>query len=465
MKYKFRFSPSIKSPRSTSQIMLELTVALLAVIAFSLVYYSMEYGMNYVIHILLLLVASLVTAYVVEVIYAWATKKDIKKHLSSSYPYVTSLILVLISTPNVSIYPMVIGTIFAIGLGKLVFGGFGHNVFNPAGVGRIVMMSSFGGKVVTDLSTGATPIATINSNNWTVAQGGFDKFLEAFGGWNGMFTGWHPGAIGETPALLLIVLGVLLVIRKVIDWRIPVFYVGTIFVMSTVIALLSGMDLSYGLFHIVSGGVLFAAVFMLTDPVTSPVHPVGRAIFGVGAGLITVVIRFFGNTPGGVVYAIVLMNILVPLIDYLLAGNQIKTYKKAMIGLASTAVVAVLLSGLVGNMIEVVSAEEETVKVLETLDEGTSKVYKVESKGFNGQESNVVSVKISADGKVEEVSFDKFADSEFEGAPARDAAFLDLFKGLDVTSDISVDTSTGATRSSNAVLEAVKKAAAEFGGQ
>lgn len=464
MKYKFRFSPSIKSPRSTSQIMLELLAALVVVLAFSLVYYGQTYGMNYVVHILTLLAVSLVTAYVVEVLYALVVKKDIKKHLSSSYPYITSIILVLISSANVQIYPMIMGTLFAILLGKLLFGGFGQNIFNPAGVGRIVMMSGFGGQVITDLSTGATPVATISSNSWTVAKGGFEAFLEQFGGWQGMLTGWHPGAIGETPALLLIVLGIFLIIRNVIDWRIPTFYVGTIFVMGLVIALISGMDLSYALFQVISGGVLFGAVFMLTDPVTSPVHPVGRAIFGVGAGLITVVIRLFGNTPGGVVYAIVLMNILVPLIDYLLSGSQIKTYKKAMMGLGATALAAVLVSALAGNVVEVVSADAETVSIVETLDEGSSKVYVVDSKGFLG-DNNTIRVQISADGIIESVSIDQFNDSDAEGAPARSEDFLGQFTGLDVSSELDVDTSTGATGSSNSILEAVKKAATEFGGQ
>lgn len=445
--------------------MFELLLALVVVLAFSLVYYYMEYGLNYVVHILTLLVASLVTAYVIEVIYAWVTKKDIKKHLDSSYPYITSLILVLITSVNVQIYPMVLGTAFAIFIGKLVFGGFGQNIFNPAGVGRIVMMSSFGGKVVTDLSVGATPVSTISSQAWTVAQGGFDKFLDGFGGWTGMFTGWHPGAIGETPIIIILVLGVILAIREVIDWRIPTFYLGTLFVMGLLIALISGMDLSYALFQVISGGAVFGAIFMLTDPVTSPVHPVGRALFGVGAAVLTMLIRLFGQTPGGVVYAIVLMNILVPLIDYLLAGNQIKMYKKAMMGLAGVAVFAVLFSALAGNVIQVVSAQDENVNILDVSDEGASKVYRVESKGFKASDKNIVVVKISGDGKVESVSFEKFVDSEDEGAPARSDDFLSKFVGLDVTSTIDVDTSTGATRSSTSVLRAVEAAAKEFGGQ
>lgn len=465
MNYKFRFSPSIKTKRTTSQIMFELLIALLVVLGFSLIYYQMEYGMNYVVHILTLLAASLITAYVIEVLFAMATKKDIKKHLNSSYPYITSIILVLISSVNVQVYPMVMGTVFAIFIGKLVFGGFGQNIFNPAGVGRIVMMSGFGGQVVADLSVGATPVSSISAQGWTVAQGGFEKFLEGFDGWTGMLTGWHPGAIGETPVLLILVLGVILVIRQVVDWRIPTFYLGTLAVMAVIIALLSGMDLSYAMFFVLSGGAVFGAIFMLTDPVTSPVHPVGRAIFGIGAAILTLVIRIFGQTPGGVVYAIVLMNILVPMIDYLLSGNQIATYKKAMMGLASVSVVAVLLSALTGNAVTVVSAKDENVNVLNVTDEGDSKVYQVESKGFKASDKNIVLVKISSDGKVESVSFEKFADSEDEGAPARSEEFLGQFVGLDVSGDIDVDTSTQATYSSNSVLEAVRAAAKEFGGQ
>ncbi|HHX51978.1 MAG TPA: RnfABCDGE type electron transport complex subunit D [Erysipelothrix sp.] len=465
MDYKFRFAPSIKIKRTTSQIMFELLIALLAVLAFSLVYYQMEYGLNYVIHILTMLAASLITAYAIEVLYAVATKKDIKKHLSSSYPYITSIILVLITSVNVQIYPIVISTAFAIFIGKLAFGGFGQNIFNPAGVGRIVLVTAFGGHTLADLAVGATPVSSVNAQSWTVAAGGFEKFLEGFGGWTGLLTGWHPGAIGETPAILMLILGVVLIVRQVIDWRITISYLITLFVMGLVFALIGGMDLSYGLFQVINGGAIFGAVFMLTDPVTSPVHPVGRAIFGVGAAILTFIIRLFGQTPGGVVFAIVLMNILVPMIDYLLAGNQIKTYKKAMMSLAGVAVVAVLFSTLAGNVVQVVSAQDENVSVLDVTDEGSSKVYRVESKGFNAGDKNIVLVQISGDGTVESVSFEKFADSDAEGAPARSDDFLSQFVGLDVVSEIDVDTSNSATFSSNSVLEAVKAAAAEHGGQ
>lgn len=465
MNFKYRVSPSIKTRRTTLQIMNELTLALLAVLVFTLVYYGTEYGLSYVVHALTLLGASLATSLIIE--FAWAKfyKKDVKKFLLSSYPWVTVLILFFTLSINTSVYAMVIGTFVAIVLGKLLYGGFGHNIFNPAAVGRAVMLTAFGARTVADMSTSATPISSVNAQAWAIAPGGFDVFVEQFGGLTGLLTGWHPGAMGETSFLLLLVIGVVLVIREVIDWRIPVFYIGTIFGITTIIAVASGMDLIYGVFHVITGGAMFAAVFMLTDPVTSPLHPVGRAIYASGAGFITVLIRLLANTPGGVLFSILIMNMLVPLIDYLLAGNLIKVQKKALSSLAILLVVFGLTSLLIGNsMKEAVAStlKDDKLFVVNEKEEGSSKVYTIESNGFANGVNNVITVTIT-DGKVDKVVFDKNVDSEGYSDPATKPDFLDSFKGL---SDVStVDTSTGATFTSKSVQKAVQLALDTFGGK
>lgn len=465
MAYKFRFSPSIKSLRHTSKIMLELGAALLAVLIFSLVFYTKEYGTNYALHILMMLAASLITAYIVEILFALVIKKDIKKHLASSYPYITSMIMVLICSVNVSIYPIIIGTIFAILFGKLVFGGFGQNIFNPAAVGRVVILSSFGGATVADLSTSATPISTIAAQGWGVAQGGFETFLEQFGGWTGLLTGWHAGAIGETSFALLLVIMIILGLRKVIDLRISLSYLISMVVISGLVALISGMDLSYALFHIVSGGAMFGAVFMLTDPVTSPVHPIGRVIFGIGAAILTIVIRLQANTPGGVVFAILLMNILVSLIDYVLQGNQIKTMKKAMIILASVSVLGLGIGALLGNAMEVPVEGETSAEIIDSSVDGDITSYTVTTDNFYGDDKNEFIIKInSSSNTIDSVEFSKFKDTEGVGDAANTPEYLGQYAGMDINS-IEVDAQSGATFTSNYIKEAVNAAVAEFGGK
>lgn len=461
MHLKYRFSPSIKLNRSTSQIMNELTLALIAVWVFAFAHYTIQHGVNYGLHIMLLTVVSAVTALVCEFGYAYLTKQDFLKHLKSSYPHVTVLILVLICQINFSWFAVMIGTVFAIVFAKLVFGGFGQNVFNPAGVGRVIIMSAFAGNVVADLSTGPTPIGSINSQGWTIALDGADKFLEPFGGLFGKFIGWHAGSLGETSILLLLLIGIVLIIRDVIDFRITVFYLFSVWLFSFLIALVAQMDLvAYPLIHVMSGGVMFAAVFMLTDPVTSPVNPIGRVIFAVGAGFLTVLIRLLGSTPGSVVYSILLMNMLVPLIDYLLAGNQIKMYKKAIISLVVLLVVFSVLSTLIGRSLKVVSATDATVVVLDEKSVADGTEYLISSKGFSGD--NEFKIVISANGEVVSLSNTAFMDTEGIGDVAMSEDYLSSFIGL---SEAHTDVISSATYSSQSVIEAVKLALQTHGGK
>ena len=218
MKLKFRVAPSLKDKLSTQRVMRELTLALLVVLVFSCVFYGMEYGANYIINIVYLLVASLVASIVLELIFAKAKKIPLKRQMETSFPWVTPLILVLIMPVNTPVYAMFIATSIAVFFGKLVYGGLGHNVFNPAGLGRAVIAVAFAGQVVDDLSTSATPIGAINSYGWLLANESVAGFIEQFGGWTGLLTGWHAGSLGETSFLLIIALGIILIIREVIDW-------------------------------------------------------------------------------------------------------------------------------------------------------------------------------------------------------------------------------------------------------
>ncbi len=470
MKLKFRVAPSLKDKLSTQRVMRELTLALLVVLVFSCVFYGMEYGANYIINIVYLLVASLVASIVLELIFAKAKKIPLKRQMETSFPWVTPLILVLIMPVNTPVYAMFIATSIAVFFGKLVYGGLGHNVFNPAGLGRAVIAVAFAGQVVDDLSTSATPIGAINSYGWLLANESVAGFIEQFGGWTGLLTGWHAGSLGETSFLLIIALGIILIIREVIDWRIPVFYLGTVFLCALVIGIAGGVGIYYPLYHVVTGGVAFAAVFMLTDPVTNPTHPYGRALFAVGAGIFTVLLRVNAAMPGGVVFAILFMNMLSPAITRILEGNQIKTLKKARITMAVFLALAVSLSWLSGANMEAQAISESPIEEISITEEGSEMVYELSSPGFMKATPNVYIIKIdTATDTITDVTCTVYNDTPGYGDKAVDEENISKYEGIVVTdvTETDVDAVSGATITSNSIKDAVEYAIAHYneGGQ
>ncbi len=340
MKYVFHVSPNIKGRLTTHNIMRDLMIALAAVFVCSLVYYGSAYGMATALHDVVLLAASLVTTYVCEFLYAKATKQEPKTFIKNSFGCVTALILTMMCTVNVTVYAIIIATVFAIVFGRLLFGGFGQNIFNPAAVGRAVIFAAFTG-ASTDLLTSATPVSEIaTSYHWLPANAEMvDTFVDGFGGWTSMLLGTHGGAIGETFILAILIAGAFLIWRHVIDWRIPTVYFGVRAVLTALIAILTGLEsyngipawLWYPAIHLLTGGVVFGGVFMLTDPVTNPTSPAGRVIFATGAAVLTVLIRLKANLPEGCLYSILLMNMFTPMIEQALDGKQLQMVNKARI--------------------------------------------------------------------------------------------------------------------------------------
>lgn len=352
MKFTFKPSPNYRQPQSTQSIMLELTLGLLVVFGFSVVYYAMAHGMNYAVRALVMMAVSVVSAVGTEVLWCVALKKDIKDHLQSSFPWVTAIILTLMCRIDTSYYALAVSTIMAIFFGKLVFGGFGQNIFNPAAVGRSIIFASFTGSVAADLISYATPTAAIAGHKWLLAipnsistacttASSCSSSLVAAPTLGELFAGTYVGAIGETSFLVIALVGAYLAWREVIDWRVPVTYMGTLFVLATIYGLMFGQPLTYGLYHLALGGAAFGAVFMMTDPVTNPTSAAGRIVFAMGCAILTLMIRVKANLPEGVLYSILLMNMMTPAIEKMMDGNQIKTEKKNWMIIAIVAVVGV----------------------------------------------------------------------------------------------------------------------------
>jgi electron transport complex protein RnfD len=214
---------------------------------------------------------------------------------------VTGLLLGMNLPANIPLWQCVVGSLFAVIVVKALFGGLGCNPVNPAITARVFMLVAFGSMTVqafptvVDAVAGATPLASETAPSLT------DLLLGLYG-----------GAIGETCSLALLAGLVYLLARRVITWHIPVSMVGTVLVASF---FMEGMDLTVALSAILSGGLLIGAIFMATDYVTSPTTSWGKVIFGIGAGLITFLIRYFGVYPEGVSFAILFMNILTPYIE------------------------------------------------------------------------------------------------------------------------------------------------------
>lgn len=485
MKFLVKVSPNNRDKdHSTHGIMMELTVGLLAVFVFAMVFYNQEYGFNYVLHGLGLMGTSIGVALVTEVLYALATKKALGSHLKNSFTLVTAIILTLTVPIGTSFFAIGVASFFAIFFGKLVFGGFGHNIFNPAGVGRMVIFATLVGSTTADITTSATPISAMKNAGWMIKDAAVtQKFLEQFGGLTNLFVGWYPGAIGETSALVILLVGLYLAYRKVLDWKVPVVYVGSVFLFTTVIALVNGIGLWYPMFHILSGGLMFGAVFMATDPVTNPTTISGRIIFSIGFAMFTVLIRLQSNLPGGVVYALLIMNMVSPLIDKLTDGWSIYSVKKYTLAIVATFVLGLAVTFFAGSELEPKAVEfpsedggikifsDSTAnlpEILETVEEGDLVTYKISAPGYHaleGGDANILKVTLNKATKtVDSVTVVQANDTPELGSRIEEESFLEQFKGIAFDDkEASIDAISGATVSSTSVAKAVRIAIEEIG--
>ena len=282
-------SPHLKHPDTTSGIMLDVIIAL----APAAIYGCILFG----IRALLLIFTCIISAVLAEYIWCKLLKKPVS--IGDLSAVVTGLLLAMNLSSAVPIWIAAIGSAVAIIVVKQMFGGLGFNFANPAITARIVLLVSFPSymaeflePVMYDAVTSATPL---------VRETGAYTFNE-------LFFGMHGGCIGETSAFLLIVGGLYLILRRVINPIIPVCFIGTVALFS----LIFGENVIQQVF---GGGLILGAIFMATDYTTSPTTNKGKLIFGIGCGLLTFVIRRFASLPEGVSYSILLMNILVPYIN------------------------------------------------------------------------------------------------------------------------------------------------------
>lgn len=294
---KISSSPHIRDKETTTNIMGQVIVALMPATIFG-VY---NFGIDAFVTIMITVLSCVIFEAGYQKLFGLkVTIKDLSAVL-------TGLLLALNLPPEVPFWIPVIGSFFAIIVVKQLFGGLGQNFMNPALGARCFLLISFTGRMTTftyDAVTTATPLAELKAGE------GVDVLSMAIG--------TIPGTIGETSAIALIVGGIFLLIRGIINYRIPVFYIGSfaVFIMIYALATGRGFDMTFLLAHLFGGGLMLGAFFMATDYVTSPITPMGRVLFGVILGLLTFLFRIFGGSAEGVSYAIIIGNLLVPLIEH-----------------------------------------------------------------------------------------------------------------------------------------------------
>ncbi len=312
-------SPHVYTDDSVKKIMWTVNIALLPTLIFSFLFFG--WG---AVQVTLISVAACV-------VFEWLIQKFLLKTQSIKFDgsaIVTGLLLAFNLPSNLSWWIVIIGALVAIGIGKMAYGGLGNNPFNPALVGRVFLLISFPQQMttwpkphlwfsqattLTDATTGATPLGIIKNG---LAQGQkVEELMETVPTYAQMLLGERGGSLGEVAALAIIAGGLFMLIRKVITWHIPVAFIGASFIFAAILHFINPSLYIPPSYHILSGGLLLGAVFMATDMVTSPMSNWGKIIFGIGCGILTIIIRVAGSYPEGVSFAILIMNAFVPLIN------------------------------------------------------------------------------------------------------------------------------------------------------
>lgn len=299
-------SPHVHSDDSVRKIMWSVVLALMPAFVVSIFYFGFP--------VVILTLVSVGCCVLFEYLIQRCILK-VKLTVSDGSAVVTGLLLAFNVPSGLPVWMMVVGALVAIGIAKMPFGGLGCNPFNPALVARVFLLIAFPVAMTTwptptpvwsvsDIVTGPTPLGILK-------EGGAAEMPT----YMNMLVGQMGGSFGEVSAIALLIGAVFLLIRKVITWHIPVSFMLTVFLFSGLFWLIDPTQYANPFFHLLTGGLVLGACFMATDMVTSPMTPAGMIVFGIGCGLLTIIIRMFGAYPEGVSFSILIMNAIVPLIN------------------------------------------------------------------------------------------------------------------------------------------------------
>jgi electron transport complex protein RnfD len=322
-------SPHQQSPETTRRLMYGVVAALIPALAASIYYF----GMGAIIVTLTSVLSCVAVEYLIQKFIL-----KVKPSVSDGSAIVTGLLLAFNVPSNLPVFIVIIGAVIAIGMAKMTFGGLGNNPFNPALVGRVFLLISFPVQMTSwpvpsgfktgylDAVTGATPLGILSEGvkNGEAVSALMDKIPTHMQ----LFYGYMGGSMGEVAAAALILGGLYLIWKKIITWHIPVSILVTVALFTGILWLVDPTKYADPVFHLLTGGIMLGAIFMATDYVTSPMTHKGMIIYGIGIGVITVLIRTWGAYPEGVSFAILIMNAFVPLLNMFIKpkrfGKEVK---------------------------------------------------------------------------------------------------------------------------------------------
>lgn len=309
-------SPHLHGPETTRKLMYGVVIALLPALFTSIFFF----GTGAIIVTATSVASCVLFEYLIQ---RFMLRKPVS--VTDGSAIVTGMLLAFNLPSNIPLFIIVIGSFVSIAIAKMTFGGLGNNPFNPALVGRVFLLISFPVQMTswplpkgfatgyTDAVTGATPLAILkegikNGENLSSLMGKIPDTLS-------LLLGKMGGSLGEVSALALLIGFAYLLWKKIITWHIPVAVVGSIALFTGILHMINPGIYASPLFHLLAGGVMIGAIFMATDYVTSPMNPKAMLIYGIGIGVLTVVIRVWGAYPEGVSFAILIMNAFVPLMN------------------------------------------------------------------------------------------------------------------------------------------------------
>ena len=309
-------SPHIHGNETTRKLMFGVIIALVPTFVASVIFF----GIGAIITTAVAVISCVTIEYLIQ---KFLLRKPVS--ITDGSAVITGLLLALNLPSNIPVYMIIIGSLFAIGVVKMTFGGLGNNIFNPALAGRVFMLISFPSHMTTwptpagfatgyfDAVTGATPLAIIKEgiNNGESISALMEKIPSTVE----LLLGKLGGSIGEVSAIALIIGLIYMLYKKIITWHIPVSILGSLALFTSILWLINPETYVSPVFHLLSGGVLLGAIFMATDYVTSPMNPKAMIIYGCGIGILTAIIRIWGAYPEGASFAILIMNAFVPLLN------------------------------------------------------------------------------------------------------------------------------------------------------
>lgn len=468
MEFIVDHGPHIRDKDSTSKIMKRLLIALLPIIIFSIYKNGIiPYQRGYITFFetlkpLLIIIIAVFTSLLAEGLFIRLVLHKKEDHFLSyfkhSYALFPGLFLALVLPINTPLWLVSLGALVATIIGKMLFGGFGYNIFNPALIGALFVTTSYGSLISSqggylnamelDTISKATPLTNLGNLGYVDT---WQNIGASFGTLWDYFLGFIPGTIGETSKLLILIAMIFLIITKVIKWRIPITYLLTVSIMTFIIGVYNDMGIWYTLFHLLSGGLMFGAVFMATDPVTSPITKIGQVIFGLGLGLLTVIFRFLTPYPEGVLTAILSMNMLVFIIDKIGAKAKFDV-KKAILPFSILILLILGTSLYIGyNLKSDQTVKNDKVNIIDINEIDNKIIYKVTTKGFKGLIESEI---IFEDDNIKEIKI--LEQHESYWSEIEDNDYINkLIEGQDKIED--VDTVSGATISSFALKLMVKE--------